>query len=102
LLASLLALLASALSSEWQATASYITNHSCFVYKSSVAIFTSSHLVAKQEKYDEEMAAEFCPQSISFILVGFFNVPYIYNIGLTVLLTSIILSTYYLFIYQFT
>jgi hypothetical protein len=31
--------------------------------------------VAKQEKLDKEMAAEFCLQSIFLILVGFFNMP---------------------------
>jgi hypothetical protein len=37
--------------------------------------FTSSHIVAKQGKHGEGMAVEFCLQSISFILVGFFNMP---------------------------
>jgi hypothetical protein len=36
---------------------------------------TSRYLVAKLEKLGEEMAAEFFLPSISFILVGFFNIP---------------------------
>jgi hypothetical protein len=37
--------------------------------------FQQRQLVIKQEKLDEEIAAEFCLRSISFILVGFFIMP---------------------------
>lgn len=39
------------------------------------------YLVENQEKLGEEMIAEFCLRSISFIHFGFFNMPYIYDMG---------------------
>jgi hypothetical protein len=43
--------------------------------------FTRSHPVAKQEKHGEGNADFFFLQSISFILVGLFNMPRIYDMG---------------------
>jgi len=61
-----------------------LTQRSFLIYCASPSVFLifppdlpdnyeQRHLVVKLEKLGEEVAVEFCLRSVSFILVGFFN-----------------------------